>query len=60
MRFKNHIGLIVVQSIPTASSAYVPARRLGGDAPLMAAIIAVQTVAGMATIPLWLLIAQTL
>lgn len=54
------VVVVLFQSIPTASSAYVLARRLGGDAPLMAAIIAVQTVAGMATIPLWLLIAQAL
>lgn len=51
---------VLFQSIPTASSAYVLARRLGGDAPLMAAIIAVQTVAGMVTIPLWLLVGRAL
>lgn len=51
---------LLFQSIPTASSAYVLARRLGGDAPLMAAIIAVQTVAGMVTIPLWLLAGRAL
>ncbi len=51
---------VLFQSIPTASSAYVLARRLGGDAPLMAAIIAVQTVAGLVTIPLWLLVGQAL
>lgn len=48
---------VLFQSLPTASSAYVLARRLGGDAPLMAAIIAVQTGAGLVTIPLWLLLA---
>ena len=51
---------ILFQSIPTASSAYVLARRLGGDAPLMAAIIAVQTLAGAVTIPLWLLVGLSL
>lgn len=51
---------VLFQSIPTASSAYVLARRLGGDAPLMAAIIAVQTIAGMVTIPVWLVIGQAL
>ncbi|MDO5698646.1 MAG: AEC family transporter [Dermatophilus congolensis] len=51
---------LLFQSIPTASSAYMLARRLGGDAPLMAAIIAAQTVAGLATIPIWLVLAQTL
>lgn len=51
---------VLFQSIPTASSSYVLARRLGGDAPLMAAIIAVQTVVGMVTIPLWLLVGRAL
>lgn len=51
---------VLFQSLPTASSAYMLARRLGGDAPLMAAITAVQTVAGLATVPLWLLVGQTL
>lgn len=51
---------VLFQSIPTASSPYVLARRLGGDAPLMAAIIAVQTFAGAVTIPLWLLVGQAL
>ncbi|MDO5498141.1 MAG: AEC family transporter, partial [Propionibacteriaceae bacterium] len=49
---------VLFQSIPTASSAYVLARRLGGDGALMAAIIAVQTIAGLVTIPLWLTLAH--
>jgi predicted permease len=42
--------------LPTATSAYVLARELGGDSRLMAAILTVQTLAAMATIPLslWL------
>lgn len=51
---------VLFQSLPTASSAYMLARRLGGDAPLMAAIIAVQTVAGLVTVPVWLLVGQAL
>lgn len=50
---------MVFLSLPTASSAYVLARRLGGDAPLMASITAVQTVAALATVPAWLLVSQT-
>lgn len=50
--------LVVVgfQALPTATSAYVLARQLGGDAPLMAGIIALQTVAALLTLPaaLWL------
>ncbi|MGQ5288271.1 hypothetical protein ACULN0_02765 [Pectobacterium actinidiae] len=40
---------MLFQALPTASSSYIMARQLGGDAPLMAGIIAVQTlVAGVA------------
>lgn len=51
---------VLFQCLPTASSAYVLARRLGGDAELMATIIAAQTVAAAATIPAWLVLALTL
>lgn len=41
---------------PTASSAYVLARRMGGDAELMASIITTQTLLAFATLPVavWL------
>lgn len=48
--------VILFQSIPTASSAYVLSRRLGGDSPLMAAIIATQTASSFLTIPAWIAI----
>lgn len=51
------VGLIF-QSIATASSGYVMARQLGGDAKLMAALIAGQTVVMLLTLPVVLLIAQ--
>ncbi|GAA4285565.1 AEC family transporter [Brevibacterium daeguense] len=44
------VGL-VFQSIATASSAYVMSRQLGGNAPLMAAIIALQTLASLVLLP---------
>lgn len=44
--------LLMFSALPTASSAYVLARQLGGDAPLMAAIITGQTLLSMATMPL--------
>lgn len=47
---------ILFQSLPTASSSYVMARQLGGDAPLMAGICALQTVMAAATVPLALLL----
>ncbi|WP_232628133.1 AEC family transporter [Methylobacterium sp. Leaf118] len=43
---------LVFQVLPTASTAYILARQLGGDAPLMAGIIAAQTVLALAAIPL--------
>lgn len=44
--------VLLIQCLPTASSAYVMARQLGGDAPLMAGIIAFQTVVGVVTVPI--------
>lgn len=43
---------LLFQVLPTASSAYIMARQLGGDAPLMAGITATQTVVAAAIIPL--------
>lgn len=42
---------LLFQALPTASSAYIMARQLGGDAPLMAAITALQTVMALVAIP---------
>ena len=44
--------LVLFQALPTASASFVLARAMGGDAPLMAAILAVQTVAAFAWLPL--------
>ena len=46
---------LLFQALPTASSSYIMARQLGGDAPLMAGITAVQTVLAAAAIPLAIL-----
>ena len=43
---------LLVHAMPTASSSYILARQLGGDAPLMAGIVAVQTVLAAVAIPL--------
>lgn len=48
--------LIIFATIPTATSAYILARQLGGDASLMAAIITAQTLLSMLTIPFWLML----
>lgn len=49
--------VILIQGLPTAASAYVLARRLGGDAPLMSSITAGQTAAALVTLPLILQLA---
>jgi len=43
---------ILFTALPTASSSYILARRLGGDATLMAAIITSQTILALASLPL--------
>ncbi len=50
------IVAVLFQALPTASSSYVMARQLGGDAALMASIIAFQTVVGLLTVPLALIL----
>ncbi len=44
--------LVVFAAIPTAPTAYVLTRQLGGDGGLMAGLVTLQTVAAAATIPL--------
>ncbi len=39
-------------AVPTSSSAYVLARQMGGDAPILAQIIALQTIAAAITMPI--------
>lgn len=39
-------------ALPTASNAYIMARQMGGDAPLMAALVTWQTLLSAATVPL--------
>jgi malonate transporter len=43
---------VLFTALPTASSSYILARRLGGDAALMAAIITLQTILALITLPL--------
>lgn len=45
---------LLFSALPTATSAYILARQLGGDAEMMAAIITGQTLLAMLTLPLWL------
>lgn len=50
---------IITGAVPTASSAYVMARQMGGDAELMANITTVQVLLAAVTLPLFIVIAET-
>jgi len=45
---------IICASVPTAMNGYLLAKELGGDAPLYAAVVTVQTVVSFVTIPVFL------
>ncbi|MFT6073493.1 MAG: putative permease [Yoonia sp.] len=51
---------LIFAALPTGVASYTLAREMRGDAPLMAAIITTQTLISFATLPLTLLIGQTL
>ncbi|WP_280562544.1 MULTISPECIES: AEC family transporter [unclassified Chromohalobacter] len=48
---------LLFAALPTATSAYILARQLGGDAELMAALITGQTLLAMVTLPAWMALA---
>jgi malonate transporter and related proteins len=47
-------------SVPSAANAYVLARQMGGDAPLMAEILTLQTLVAMVTMPIAIAAAGTI
>ncbi|MCU0885888.1 MAG: AEC family transporter [Beijerinckiaceae bacterium] len=47
---------LIAATVPTAAASYIMARQMGGDAPLMAEILSLQTVLAMLTMPIILLI----
>jgi predicted permease len=50
-----HLQLVVIfAALPTASSAYVLAVRMGGNGPLVAFLISAGTLISMGTLPIWL------
>ncbi len=51
---------LILSALPTGAAAYTLARQLGGDAPLMAAVITVQTVISFLTMPLWIALGERL
>ncbi len=50
---------IIAAAVPTAATAYTMARKMGGDAELMAQIITFQSIASTATLPLFIWLAQS-
>ncbi len=48
--------VVAFAALPTASSAYVLAARLGGNGPLVAFLISAGTLISIATLPAWLLL----
>ncbi|WP_343655044.1 AEC family transporter [Cupriavidus sp.] len=46
--------VVIYASLPTASSAYILAVRMGGNGPMVAATISAMTVAAVLTTPVWL------
>jgi malonate transporter len=45
---------LVFMALPTATTAYVMARAMGGDAPLMAALTTTEHLLAVLTLPLWI------
>lgn len=51
---------ILFATMPTASSAYILAARMGGNGPLTASLVSISTLASMATITAWTIVLQLL
>ncbi|MEJ6004316.1 AEC family transporter [Paucibacter sp. AS339] len=52
--------LLMFAALPTASSAYVLAVRMGGNGPFVAGLVTLSTLLGMLSLPLWLLLPKLL
>ena len=51
---EQRVIVVLFASLPTASSAYVLAARMGGDGAYVAGLVTLSTLLGMLSIPLWL------
>ena len=49
-------SVVLFAAMPTATTAYVLANRMGGDGALVAVCISIMTIAAAVTLPLWLLL----
>ena len=51
---------ILFAAMPTASSAYILATRMGGNGPLTASLVSISTLGSMVTITVWYIVLQSL
>ena len=51
---------VIFMALPTATTSYVMARAMGGDAPLMAALTSLEHLLSAFTLPCWILLLQSL
>ncbi len=51
-----HAVVLAFAALPTASSAYVLATRMGGHGPFVAGLVTLSTLLGMVSVPVWLAI----
>ena len=52
--------VLAFAALPTASSAYVLAMRMGGHGPFVAGLVTMSTLLGMVSVPVWLAIGARL
>ena len=57
---QQRVIVVAFAALPTASSAYVPAARMGGSAPLVAGLVTVSTLVGIVSVPFWLAVSASL
>ena len=50
--------VVIYAALPTASSAYVLAARMGGNGGYVAGLVTISTMLGMLSIPLWMAVAS--
>jgi hypothetical protein len=48
------MAVMIYALMPVPPGSYILARQLGGDATLLAAVIAASTVLAIATVPIWI------
>ncbi|HEY9063799.1 MAG TPA: AEC family transporter [Burkholderiaceae bacterium] len=60
LRVEQSMIVVLFAALPTASSAYVLAARMGGDGPFVAGLVTVSTLLGMVSVPVWLALLASL